>query len=94
LGHAAIVHGAIVEDDALIGIRATVLNGARIGAGSLIAAGAVVPPGMVVPPGSLVMGVPGKIVRSVSESDRERIQRTAEHYVAYARVYKAAYSKP
>ena len=90
LGHAAIVHAAIVEDDSLVGIRATVLNGARIGRGSLVAAGAVVTPGTVIPPGSLVMGLPGKVIRPVSEADRERIRRTAEHYVAYARVYQAA----
>ena len=51
LGHGAIVHGATVEDDVLIGIRATVLNGALVGAGSLVAAGALVRPGTVIPPG-------------------------------------------
>jgi len=93
LGHAAIVHAASVEDDSLIGIRATVLNGARIGRGSLVAAGAVVTPGTVIPPGSLVMGIPGKVIRPVSDADRERIRRTAEHYVAYARAYRAAYAQ-
>ncbi len=90
LGHAAIVHAAIVEDDSLIGIRATVLNGARIGRGSLVAAGAVVTPGTVIPPGSLVVGLPAKVIRPVSEADRERIRRTMEHYVEAGRVYKAA----
>ncbi|MFZ1505474.1 MAG: gamma carbonic anhydrase family protein, partial [Anaerolineae bacterium] len=56
LGHGAIVHGCTVEDDVLIGIRATVLSGALIGHGSLIGAGALVPEGMVVPPHSLVLG--------------------------------------
>jgi carbonic anhydrase/acetyltransferase-like protein (isoleucine patch superfamily) len=91
LGHGAIVHAALVEEDSLIGIRATVLNGARIGAGSLVAAGAVIPPGMSIPPGSLVMGVPGRVVRPVNAADRERIRQTAEHYMTYARAYREAY---
>lgn len=91
LGHGAIVHAATVEDETLIGIRATVLNGARVGRGSVVAAGALIPPGMVIPPDSLVMGVPGKVVRAVTAQDRARIQRTADHYVAYARVYAEAY---
>lgn len=91
LGHGAIVHAATVEDEALIGIRATVLNGARVGRGSLVAAGALIPPGLMVPPDSLVMGVPGKVVRMVNAEDRARIQRTADHYVAYTRVYTQAY---
>ena len=81
-------------DDSLIGIRATIHNGARVGAGSIVAAGAVVTPGMIVPAESLVIGVPGKVVRPINEADRERIQRTAEHYVAYAKAYQAAYVKP
>jgi carbonic anhydrase/acetyltransferase-like protein (isoleucine patch superfamily) len=87
VGHAAIVHGAIVEDDVMVGIRAVILNGARIGAGSLIAAGAVVPEGMVVPAGSVVMGVPGKVRRQSDERDLERIRHAAEHYVLAAREY-------
>ncbi|HAN99687.1 MAG TPA: gamma carbonic anhydrase family protein [Planctomycetaceae bacterium] len=85
VGHGAIVHGAIVEADSLIGIRATVLNGATIGAGSLIAAGALVPERTVIPPGSLAMGVPAKVVRPVTEADRERIGRAWKHYVQAAR---------
>jgi carbonic anhydrase/acetyltransferase-like protein (isoleucine patch superfamily) len=91
LGHGAIVHAALVEDEVLIGIRATVLNGARVGRGSLVAAGALIPPGMIIPPDSVVMGMPGKVVRVVSAEDRARIHHTAEHYVAHARAYAAAY---
>jgi carbonic anhydrase/acetyltransferase-like protein (isoleucine patch superfamily) len=94
LGHGAIVHGAVVEDDSLIGIRATVLNGARIGRGCLVAAGALVPPGAVIPPGSVVMGVPGKVVRAVTDDDRTHLQHTAEHYVALARAYAAERPQP
>lgn len=85
VGHAAIVHGAIVEDDALIGIRATVLNGARIGSGSLIGAGALVTEGTEIPPGKLVLGVPARVVRDLNADDRERLQRTWENYVRAAR---------
>jgi carbonic anhydrase/acetyltransferase-like protein (isoleucine patch superfamily) len=87
LGHGAIVHGATIEDDCLIGMRAVVLNGAVIGTGSLIAVGAVITEGTRIPPGSVVMGVPGKIVRQVTEKDRERIAHAARHYVDASRQY-------
>ena len=85
LGHGAVVHGAVVEDDVLIGIRAVVLNGARIGSGSIIAAGAVVTEGMNVPPNSLVAGVPGKVKRPTNDEDLARIAHAAEHYASQAR---------
>jgi carbonic anhydrase/acetyltransferase-like protein (isoleucine patch superfamily) len=85
LGHGAMVHGATVEDDCLIGIRAVVLNGARIGAGSIVAAGAVVAEGEEIPSGSVVMGMPGRVQRQVNASDRERIQHTASLYVTASR---------
>jgi carbonic anhydrase/acetyltransferase-like protein (isoleucine patch superfamily) len=91
LGHGAIVHAARVDDDVLIGMRATVLNGAHIGSGSVIAAGSVVTPGMVVPPQSLVMGLPGKVVRQATERDMALARGTAQHYVEYGRVYRQAY---
>ena len=65
VGHRAIVHGARVEDDVLIGMGAILLNGARIGSGSVIAAGAVVTPGAEIPPASLVAGIPAKVLRPV-----------------------------
>lgn len=88
LGHAAIVHGATIEDDCLIGLRAVVMNRARIGSGSLIAAGAIVTEGVEIPPGSLVMGVPGKVVRPMTDRDRERIHHAAIHYVEFAKRYR------
>lgn len=93
LGHGAIVHGATVEDEVLIGMRATVLNGAHIGRGSLIAAGALVPPDMVIPPGSLVMGLPAKVVRATSAADQAMIRASAEHYREFAQAYRAAYAQ-
>jgi carbonic anhydrase/acetyltransferase-like protein (isoleucine patch superfamily) len=90
LGHGAIVHGATVEDDVLIGMRATVLNGAVIGAGSLIAAGALVRPGTVVPPGSLVAGVPGQVRRPVTVAETEMISGTTPVYRQHAADHRAA----
>ncbi|HMU62703.1 MAG TPA: gamma carbonic anhydrase family protein, partial [Gemmatimonadales bacterium] len=85
VGHRAILHGCTVEDECLIGMGSVLLNGVHIGTGSVVAAGAVVPEGMHVPPHSLVMGVPGRIVRPVTPELRERITSTWEHYVAQAR---------
>ena len=88
LGHGAIVHGATVEDDCLIGMRAVVMNGAKIGRGSIVAVGSVVTEGTDIPPGSIAMGQPAKVRREVSERDRERIRHAAEHYVAAGKAYK------
>jgi len=81
VGHNAIVHACEVEDDCLIGMGATVLSGATIGTGSIIAAGALVPEETEVPPGSVVMGVPGKVVRETTEDDIEHIRNNAQEYV-------------
>ncbi|MBX3133617.1 MAG: gamma carbonic anhydrase family protein [Gemmatimonadaceae bacterium] len=80
VGHRAVLHGCTVEDGALIGIGAIVLNGAVVGAGSLVAAGAVVSEGMEIPPDSLVVGVPAKVLRPLSEAQRARV---AKGYVTY-----------
>ena len=88
LGHGAIIHGAILEDDVLIGMRAVVMNGARIGSGTIVGVGAVVLEGMEVPPGSIVLGTPGKVVRQANERDTAKIRHAAEHYVAAAKVYR------
>lgn len=88
LGHRAVVHGATVEDDSLVGMGAVVLNGAVVGGGSLVAAGSVVLEGTVVPPGSLVAGVPGKVKREVTGAERERIRSGAESYVTRAQRYR------
>jgi carbonic anhydrase/acetyltransferase-like protein (isoleucine patch superfamily) len=81
VGHGAILHGCTVEDDCLIGMGATVLNLAVIGAGSLVAAGTVVLEGTVVPPGSLVAGVPGKVRRELTDEERAGIRSNAQHYL-------------
>ena len=89
VGHRVILHGCTVEDDSLIGMGSVLLNHVTIGRGSVVAAGAVIPEGMQVPPGSLVMGVPGRIVRPVDAGLSERIVETWKHYVEQARAHRA-----
>jgi carbonic anhydrase/acetyltransferase-like protein (isoleucine patch superfamily) len=90
LGHKAMVHGAHVETGALIGIGAIVMNGARIGAGTLIAAGALVSPGKKIPAGVLVAGVPGKIVRELTDDDRHVLRLTPVSYMEKAKRHATA----
>ena len=80
IGHGAVVHGMFVGRGSLIGMGATVLSRTRIGRGCLIAAGAVVPPGLEVPDGMVVMGVPGKVVRPVSDADRKYMEWLSGYY--------------
>lgn len=87
IGHKAIVHGCIVEDDSMIGMGAIVLDGCKIGTGSVIAAGSVLPPGFVVPPGSVVMGAPAKIKRQAGEAERAMILQSWSHYADLAAEY-------
>ena len=89
IGHRAIVHGATVGDDALIGMGSIVLNRAVIGAGSMVGAGALVTEGMIVPPGSLVLGVPGKVVKQLNAEQRAQVAGGAPHYVENARRHRA-----
>ncbi|MFE3329722.1 gamma carbonic anhydrase family protein [Streptomyces sp. NPDC059176] len=90
VGHNAVLHGCTVEDDVLVGMGATVLNGAHIGAGSLIAAQALVPQGMRVPPGSLVAGVPAKVKRELTDEEREGVKLNALMYLELAKGHQAA----
>lgn len=87
-GHGVLAHGCQIENDVLVGIRATILNGAQIGHHSLIAAGSLVPENKVIPPYSLVMGSPARVVKEVEPQHLELIRQTAEHYVAYSRQYQ------
>ncbi len=89
LGHGAIVHGATVEDDVMIAMRALVMNGAVIGSGSIVGAGAVVTEGTIIPPKSIVFGMPGKVGRPAAEADWERIQHAASYYVKAGKQYKS-----
>lgn len=87
VGHMAVLHGCVVEDDCLIGIGAIVLNGARVGRGSVIAAGALVPEGMEIPPESMVMGTPAKVKRAVTEDEKQRFAENAQRYIRYRQDY-------
>ena len=89
IGHGAIVHGCTIEDFCLIGMGATILDGARVGRGSLVGAGALITPGTDIPPNSLVLGAPAKVVRPIKPSEREQIEYGAVHYVELARRYLA-----
>ena len=85
VGHGAIIHGCTIKDRVLVGMGAIILNGAVIGEDTIIAAGAVITENKVIPPGSLVMGVPGKVVREISEEQKESIVKNAKVYVDLAK---------
>jgi carbonic anhydrase/acetyltransferase-like protein (isoleucine patch superfamily) len=89
IGHGAVVHGCVIEDDCLIGMGATILNRAVIGTGSLVAAGAVVLEDTVIPPGSLVAGVPAKVRRELTDEERAGVKFNASHYVGLAAKHRA-----
>ncbi len=88
VGHSVVLHGCVVEDEALIGIGAIVLNGAKVGAGAVVAAGALVPEGMQVPPNALVMGTPAKVKRDVTEEEQARFRKNCDNYVRITAIYK------
>ena len=85
VGHGAILHGCTIQDRVLIGMGAIVLNGAVIGAESIIGAGALITEGKEIPPRSLVIGIPGKIIRQVSEEEVAGIIQNALSYMGLAR---------
>jgi len=88
IGHNAVIHGARIHDNVLIGIGAIVLDNAIIGENSIIAAGSVVLTGTIVEPGKIYAGVPAKVVKDVDpEQTTEMINRIAEDYVMYASWY-------
>lgn len=88
VGHGAVVHGCKLEDNVLVGMNATVLNGARIGKNSIIGAGAVVSEGKEFPEGSLILGVPAKAIKQVSEEQINLIQNNADNYVKLSKQYE------
>ena len=88
LGHQVMLHGCTIEDGCLIGINAVVLNHAVIGEGSLVGANALVAEGKTIPPRSLVLGSPGRVVRTLTDEQVADIQHIAQHYVDKARQYR------
>ncbi len=88
IGHAAVVHGATIENGAMVGMRAVVLNGARIGAGSIVGAGALIGEGKEIPPNSLAVGMPARVIRTLTEKDQQRLADAAVHYIEAAKAYR------
>ena len=88
IGHGAVVHECRLDDNVLIGMNATVLNGAHIAKNSIVGAGAVVSEGKEFPEGSLILGVPAKAIKQVSPEQIELIQRNADNYVKLSKQYK------
>lgn len=81
IGHQAMLHGCTIGDGSLIGIKAVVLNGARIGHNCLIGAGALIPEGYEIPDNSLVIGVPGRIKRQLTQEEIDNMHAGTAHYV-------------
>lgn len=88
VGHNAIVHGCTLRKGVLVGMGATVLDGADIGEYSIIGANSFIPSGKVIPPRSLVIGSPGKVVRTLTDKDMELIEETIRTYVGNGKDYK------
>lgn len=93
IGHRAILHGCTIGDGTLVGMGATILNGTTIGSNCLIGAGALVTEGKHIPDGSLVIGAPGRVVRSLDDEEIARLHRSAGRYVANARRFAAGLKK-
>jgi len=82
VGHGAVLHACVIEDEAMVAMGATVLSGAKVGRGSIVAAGAVVPEGMDVPPGVIAAGVPAKVRRETTADDRARLEHAWKTYAS------------
>jgi carbonic anhydrase/acetyltransferase-like protein (isoleucine patch superfamily) len=89
VGHAAVLHGVRVGSNTLVGIGARLLSGTDVGEDCLVAAGAVVPPGLKVPPGSVVMGVPGRVVRAITAAEVANTRTLCERYQEMSRRHAA-----
>ena len=88
VGHMAMLHGCSIGDGSLIGIGSVVLNGAKIGKNCIIGSKALVTEGMDVPDGSMVLGIPGKIKKTLTEEEQSVVPLGAEHYIDNYKKYK------
>jgi carbonic anhydrase/acetyltransferase-like protein (isoleucine patch superfamily) len=88
VGHMVMLHGCTIGDNTLIGIKSVILNRAVIGKNCLIGANTLIPEGKIIPDGSLVMGSPGRVIRSLSEAEVQRLRGSAAHYVENFKRYK------
>lgn len=91
IGHAAIIHACDIGDECLIGMGATILDGARIGDGCIVGAHALVTQRFVAPPGSMVLGAPAKVVRPLTAAERAGLRPWAEKYIVVARAHAAVF---
>ncbi len=89
IGHAAIIHACDIGDECLIGMGATVLDGAKIGDRCIVGANALVTQRFVAPPGSMILGAPAKVVRSLTEEEQRGLRRWAEKYIEVAAAHAA-----
>lgn len=87
IGHGVVLHGCTVESHCLVGMNSTLLNNAVVGEHSIVAAGALITEGMVIPPRSLVMGVPARVRRSLTDEEVSSIDAYAERYYEYKSAY-------
>jgi len=87
IGHSAIIHGCKINDDCMIGMGAIIMDDAIVGAGSLIGAGSLVPPNMEIPEKSLVVGVPGKIIRKITDEEYKMIIERPQEYIDLSKLY-------
>lgn len=87
VGHSAIIHGATIANNVLVGMHSTILNKANIGEFSIIGANALVTEGTQIPPYSLVMGTPAKVVKQITPEQVEKIKQNAQNYVSLSKVY-------
>jgi carbonic anhydrase/acetyltransferase-like protein (isoleucine patch superfamily) len=94
VGHSVTLHGCRVDSWCLIGMGATILNGAHVGEESIVAAGTLIPEGMVIPPRSLVMGLPAKVRRPITEEERLGLRQYAQNYFEYKETYLAETGRP
>lgn len=85
IGHMAVIHACTLESGAFVGMKACVMDGAKVEGGAMVAAGALVPPGRVVRSGEVWAGVPAKCIRAVGEQEKQMIDWTAPHYVSLAK---------
>ncbi len=87
VGHGAIVHACTIQNEVLIGMGSTILDGTVVGEQSVVGANALIKQGMQIPPGSMVMGVPARIVRALTDAERAGIKSLAEKYIVAAACY-------
>jgi len=89
VGHAAILHGCAIDDEVLVGMRATIMDGAVVERGTLVGAGALVPPGKHLEGGYLYLGAPARRIRPLTDEESRNIIESAAHYVNVAARHKA-----